>query len=252
MMRISKSLVNAFLGFSFVLARIAAADDPSEKCPTVYSQKPASTDAPIDPELEKVLEAWQQAVAKIKRFDSRFTSHQFDHVFEVEFRGEGSMSADRDGRAEYHLDPATIPPESVSNAKNRGGKPYAVKPGRAVSMVWTDGPKVKFNGEDWSTSGYLAAPREFWLARPFLLGMPIEELRNTFDVKLYKQSADRVSISLDLRSYPTELFKAAPHYKSATESNRLDATRIADFLQSRTFQDDLRLRRSKGDSRRGR
>jgi hypothetical protein len=93
--------------------------------------------ATIDPDLQTILREWERACSGRRRLDARFTRFKYDHTFEVEKRGNGSMAVDSSGRGVYRVVPANLAPGEISRKKNSTGIPYTLKADGADCWHWT-------------------------------------------------------------------------------------------------------------------
>src|SRR5262245_47703202 len=93
-------------------------------------------------ELDRILAQWENATSKIRHLHCEFSRFRYDPTFEVEKRGEGSISLDRDGLARYKVGGASLPPQGPGARKaNTNGVPFALQSEEAAAWIWT-GPRL--------------------------------------------------------------------------------------------------------------
>lgn len=177
--------------------------------------------------LDDVLKRWEQASTHIERLDCTFGCYKYDNTFEIERRGTGSIAVDRQGLAVYRRGSMEIAPGEKSRRIGKDGEPYELRADTPERWHWT-GESIVHVDEAQRTFEIIPLPaelqvargfrpdppelpqddgivrvnapskigrktwedrmKEFWLARPFLLGMPAEELARRFNVKIARQS----------------------------------------------------------------
>jgi len=194
-----------------------------------------------DPQrLDTILKEWDLAAAGIHRLDCNFIRMKYDPVFEVEFRGEGSLAVDRRGRALYKIAAADIIPGVQSRKVGRGGAPYELKSDSPERFYWTGETFIKVDDREHTyevapipparqhaefrpeppalpeevgsdgrrrqpaTDSDLIAGFGTWFdeplfgwTKPFLLGMPTDELKRRFKVTLLSEDDAEVRLELE-------------------------------------------------------
>lgn len=111
--------------------------------PQVLSLATEPALAPVPINLAQALDQWKRATAHVVRVDCRFKKYRYDRIFEAEYRGEGSMSLDCDGRARLIADVVVANRDEVSRRRNEFGKPYSLRSDRAEHWLWTDRLTIK-------------------------------------------------------------------------------------------------------------
>jgi hypothetical protein len=188
---------------AFPVAPTAAVKEPSA---SAKRPKPASVlVAPnADPELDAYLAEWETASSKIRRLDCDFQKFVYNPTFEVERRGKGTIALERDQRARYRVVPVVIKPGEVSAKKSHDGNEYKLEPCFAECWHWTGREVFKIDeqhqiyetiplppikGFDPSSHHEL---HEVPYAKPFFLGMPAQQLKGQFKIRIAKESNDEL------------------------------------------------------------
>lgn len=187
-------------------------------------QRPAAAQLRVampDPALLQILQDWETAASKIRRIDCAFKRIVYDETFETEKRAIGELSLESPKSAKYALRPAAISNGEVSRKKNSRGEPFKVIDDVAEHWHWTGAQVIKINeasrtyesislpleplaessGRFWSQYQNATAAwcNEFWLARPFLLGLPTEEMLRRFKITLGQQTETELWLDLEPR-----------------------------------------------------
>jgi hypothetical protein len=192
------------------LGALAAAQDSPEHAPAA--------------ELDQILREWEQATRKIERLDCEFTRFRYDHTFEVEKRAEGTIALSRGGRARYQAVGVPVNLGAVARKLARNGAPYLRRPDEPCCLHWT-GPQLyrikdtekTYEASDVPPNGkirFLFNDIDVWdlfLAKPFLLGLPADELKEQFAVTILAAWPDEVRLKLVPRREEVAL-----NYESAT------------------------------------
>ncbi|MBI3866254.1 MAG: hypothetical protein HY290_30610 [Planctomycetia bacterium] len=164
--------------------------------PPALSPVPLSNQAPpaeqkLTPELETILSAWEKAASSHQRVQLSFQRFTYDRRHGTETRAEGAVVAHSPQRAYYFLTPANV--QGLRSKVIRNGKAYELRTEeRALAWMWTETRVMHLDmqGKTYESAPLTAAglaPAEadqFFLARPFLLGMPVSELLQRFVVGL--------------------------------------------------------------------
>ena len=179
---------------------------------------PPPTEPNIAPELEVILTAWMRAVSRIERLQCTFTQFTYDHAHLVETRAEGSIVVDAPDRAFYCVTPTNLN-GSTSSPRKRDGKAYALRTeDRDLAWMWSGGRVVHL---DMRRKIYESAPLgdgdqppaaddQFFLARPFLLGMSVPNLIQRFSVSIKRRHVNEVWLSFTPRqSQPPAPYREA-------------------------------------------
>jgi hypothetical protein len=194
----------------FVL--VAGARDMVRAGSSAESADETSTPAKVEepaPEIDQMLAEWEKAASKIRRIDAQFTRFRYDRTFEVEKRGEGTIVIELPRRARYQLLPANIPPAAVGKRFAKGGDPFALNADGPECWHYTGTKLIKINEKERSyetidvpANGRIQFFQEvdvldtFFLARPFLVGMPAEELREQFAIDILKEAPGEIRLKL--------------------------------------------------------
>ena len=101
----------------------------------------------LSPELQTILQQWEQASSKIQRLDADFTRITYDYTAEVERRGTGSLAADESGRAEYMIKPATLEPGETSKRRKNTGIPFDLGADQPERWHWNGKTLIRINDE---------------------------------------------------------------------------------------------------------
>ena len=178
---------------AYAPGQATAADDSSDSAPQSPQEKPETESAKppeTATELDDILAHWESATSKIRRLHCEFSRFRYDRTFEIEKRGEGSISLDRDGLAQYKVGGAPLPPPGVGARKaNANGVPFDVQSEDAAAWIWT-GPRLYLTDDKEKTYQVFEVPANrrvpslgeldvwymFW-AKPFLL--PTDKLELT-------------------------------------------------------------------------
>jgi len=146
--------------------------------------------AEIDPKLEAILLQWGRAMENVERVECQFQRYRYDEIFHDERRSKGHLSIGRDSAGDYVMEPAVIPPGTVSRRKN-GSEPFSLKSEGAEAWVFTkQGVNLSRGKEKISVPDFVI---EHPLA-PFLLNVSRRELISKFDVKLVRQTPDQIHL----------------------------------------------------------
>jgi hypothetical protein len=189
--------------------------------------------------LETILKEWDLAAAGTHRLDCNFIRMKYDPNFEIEFRGEGTLAVDREGRALYKIAAAEIMPGVQSRKKGPPGNPYELRAEAADRWHWTGDSTVRVDDQARTYEEVLvpragvpvdyqpeppALPEEpvilrpkpqppldkdpapasdpryeplFGWTKPFLLGMPPDELKRRFKVTLLSEDDAEVRLQFE-------------------------------------------------------
>jgi hypothetical protein len=168
----------------------------------------------VEPELNAYLAEWENASSKIRRLDCEFQRFRYDPIFEIEKRGLGTLALEQGRRAKYRVASATLIPGDVSKKKGKAGSPYKLEACTAECWHWTDWELFKFDDQEHSYDKIDIHPRgasehlgftlfsfseelvELLFLKPFVLGIPAEQFKGRFKVKLLKESWHEVRLEL--------------------------------------------------------
>jgi hypothetical protein len=182
-----------------------ATDESSDSAPQSPQEKP-ETDSAKPPEtateLDDILAHWESATSKIRRLHCDFSRFRYDRTFEVEKRGEGWITIDREGRARIELVGSPIP-QGGAGRRNKDSVPYTLKAEEPETWHWT-GPQLYRIDDKAETYEVIDVPAngripfffsdidlwQFFWAKPFLLGMPVAELKEQFTATIVGDKAD--------------------------------------------------------------
>lgn len=162
--------------------------------------------------LDACLADWEKASSKIRRLDCEFQRFGYDPNFEVEKRGQGTLSLDRDGRAKYRIVPAAVTQGDASKRKGTDGNLYKLEACSAECWHWTGPQLFKLDDQEHlyetinlpprggpDSTGYfqfMEQLKELPLAKPFFLGLPAKQLKGRFKIKVMKESDDELWLQL--------------------------------------------------------
>lgn len=194
--------VNAQVVVPAIVESPAEAPAGNQVAPPADKQKPPT-------ELDQILADWEKATSTIRRLDCEFSRFKYDRTFEVEKRGDGSISLDTEKRARYRVRPAVLDKGAVAKMIARGGNRYALAADHADWWQWT-GPqllRIDEAAREYSVAEVSANGKrsfffsevdvwDFFLAKPFLLGMPAAELKEQFRVTNLKTTPEEVWLRL--------------------------------------------------------
>ena len=99
-------------------------------------------------DLETILRKWEKANGSRHRLDAKFSRFKYNHTFEVEHRGTGSLAVDVTGRAVYKLLPRKIQPGEVSQRKGKSGQLYELKSENPERWHWTGRSLIKVDAKE--------------------------------------------------------------------------------------------------------
>jgi hypothetical protein len=189
--------------------------------------------------LETILKEWDLAATRLQRLDCRFIRMKYDPVFEVEFRSQGILAVDRQGRALYTIAAAEINPGDRSRKTSKGGMQYELKADSPDHWCWTGNSVIRVDDRAGTYEEVLlprpdqnveyqperpALPENLgsgrreprpaikpdltevfdslyeplggW-AKPFLLGMPSDELKRRFKVIVLSEDDAEVRLQFE-------------------------------------------------------
>jgi hypothetical protein len=165
-----------------------------------------------DSKLDGYLADWERTSYKIRRLDCEFQRFVYDTIFEVEKRGQGTINVERCGRARYRRVPADLKPGDASKRLSKAGGPYELQAYTAECWQWTGSELFKFDDQEHTyekidvqasrESGKFSffqiteQGTELLFLKPFLLGMPADQLKKRFNVFLWKETDDRLWLEL--------------------------------------------------------
>lgn len=179
-----------------------------------------------DSELDTILRDWERVAAKRCRVDARFQRWQYDHVFGVEFRCTGRLAVDTKGRADYEVVPTELDPQQTSKRIGIDGRHFTLRRDRAERWHWTGNSvilidkaertyeeivppreltEIALSASSMSFQESMASFTEFYLAQfhlasPYLLGMPVEDLKGRYRIELVKRTDNDVWLRFVPRS----------------------------------------------------
>ncbi len=162
--------------------------------PAPVGDPPAnSADAPqqLPQELEAELLQWANATKDIPKLEGEHTRWIYDHVFQVEKRAIGSFyyEAPDKGRIDLEPDPKVHPGAVNSNKIGKNGKPFTIQPDQAEKWI-CDGQTIMQINDDEKTYESIQIPPQNQGHNimdgplPFLFGMPPEQAKKRFWLKL--------------------------------------------------------------------
>jgi hypothetical protein len=229
--------------------------------------------------LDEILSEWERVAARRARLDCDFTRIRYDTKSGIEFRGQGSLAVDRQGRGAYRIEPAEISRGAAGAKRGPGGVPYELRSESPDRWHWTGTSVIRVNEkkgtfEEWRlpdraavgefqpdppelpedappaktrrpVRNPLAAPKpptqpasrtalsaqvsrllgaimlsralskedfaalvdlleKFELAQPLLLGIPVHDLRERFDVRLVKSTDEEIWLEFHPRHLEDE------------------------------------------------
>lgn len=97
-----------------------------------------SVESTSEPDLDTILLGWQRASARRYRFDAEFRFARYDHIFEVESWGKGSLAVDSRGRLAYRIVPDTPGRTDISTLCGPNGNRYLLRSADFQRWHWTD------------------------------------------------------------------------------------------------------------------
>ena len=209
------SVAVSLLGSHFVTA-----GDPTQNRPSAAS---AATIVPVPPtELGKILAEWERHSTEVYRVNCTFNRSRFEGGRAVEFRAKGSLSVDVDGFVEYEATPVPIAPNEANTRKLESGRQIRVRGDHPEHWFWTShyvlrlidqrhwvgvaASRVPANEVEIKPNAHHDPTRrwsqDFYLARPFFIGMTREDVENRFEVRLSELTAEHVTLTMKPRTRP--------------------------------------------------
>src|SRR5262245_54591523 len=184
------------------VSQVQPAGSNAQSSPARTSTDPAKVSEGAT-ELDRILVQWENATSKIRHLHCEFSRFRYDPTFGVEKRAEGTISLDRSNKARYDARRVAIGAEDVSKKFDRIGKPYELRSDSPECWHWT-GPQLyriddkarTYEVVDVSANGripFFLSEFDVWnffWAKPFLLGMPVAELKEQFTVTLLGDKPD--------------------------------------------------------------
>lgn len=92
--------------------------------------------------LDEILREWQTATSSVRHLECEFSLFLYDHTFEVEQRGEGSLAVDTHGRAFFKVVPVTIGRNEKSRLRTKDGDPYSLQAVFPFRWYWMPARKI--------------------------------------------------------------------------------------------------------------
>lgn len=187
------------------------ADDEPEPPPRAKSAKAARPPAEVlrvpkySPELEKVLNDWQQKTSQFKKLAGEFTRFKYDPVFEVEKRAEGKFGYEAPDKGNYELRAAEIPKGAVAKKKGKGGNPFKLEPDAAERWVCNGKEVIRINEKE-KTFEKVPIPPDSQGENiidgplPFLFGMKAQRAKLRYkELKLLKNAEGEIILEVHPR-----------------------------------------------------
>lgn len=163
---------------------------------------------PLD--IEAVLKNWHEKISQYQGLKGTFVRTTYDNVFHIQKLSKGTFNVNRSGEAVYSWD--GMGPENVRRKTGKDGSPYSASPDRDEAWYWVDSTLIQVNKSDriydrieipkdvsdkpveafFGFKSYASIWKEFWLSRPYLLGMPLEELQQRYQISIEKQTEEQV------------------------------------------------------------
>lgn len=165
---------------------------------------------PLD--VETVLKNWHERISEYQGVKGTFVRTTYDNVFEMQKLSKGTFNVNRSGEAAYCWDGHK--PENPRLKTGKDGKPYILEADQDEAWYWVNSTIIQVNKSN-STFDRIRIPKdlsdepeegffgfkfypsmwkEFWLSRPYLLGMPPEELQQRFEISIEKQMDEKVQL----------------------------------------------------------
>lgn len=145
----------------------------------------------LSPELEAILDEWEQKSSQIKSLKGKHTRTVFNLVFEVEKRAEGRFFLETPDKGRIDLTGLEVKKNTKSDRIGKSGNPFRVESDRAEKWICNGEEILMVNDEDKS---YDIAPLPNELRGtnivkgplPFLFGIKADDAKRRFQLSLAK------------------------------------------------------------------
>lgn len=150
----------------------------------------------VTPELQKVLELWYHYSRQVERLEGQHDHEEINDTFLVIKKTKGKFWFEAPDKGRIDLEPVKI----TQNKEARGKKSYEIKPGSAKRWV-CDGKEILQIDDEEKTVEKISIPTEYQGADimngplPFLFGLPPEEAKKRFALKLLGRTEKQIYIS---------------------------------------------------------
>lgn len=220
---------SVLLGLVGLHAEDASIVKPPLLEPVKIMDKERPPQLPAKLTLDEILKGWIQKAALIERLDAEYSRIIYDDTFDTVKYGNGRVAVDWIGRGfliqaaakdithetvkwgsrNYHAvalgtehwhwtGTHVFRIDDASHTFERLEKPvelqYHVDRPRAPELLEPNLLPNRANSNRRSASWFTWVPEEFWLARPFLLGMPLDEMRQRYQIKLIEYPGDHIRL----------------------------------------------------------
>lgn len=164
-------------------------------------------DAPVKRlEVEEVLKNWHERISEDQGVKGSFVRTTYDNVFHIQKLSKGTFNVNRSGEAAYCWD--GFKPENPRLRTGKDGKPYTLETDQDEALYWVNSTIIHVNKSnstfdrveipketpDQSSSSWSFFPKEFWLSRPYLLGMSPEELQQRYQISIESQTEQQIRL----------------------------------------------------------
>lgn len=188
--------------------RTASSDSQSSNKPRTSSRQ-----------ITTVLARWQAAQSGITALEARLARFVYDSVFETEERATGRFYYEPPNRGRLEIEPAELSETARSRRTSpRSGKPFDLTAPTAATWIWTGKQLITLdletrrtsvfhvvgrkNGDDIERAGFvvestppliLSQPQS---VIPFVFDVEAVGMEKTHDIRLLKQTQDRIWLAL--------------------------------------------------------
>ncbi|MGQ0637035.1 MAG: hypothetical protein ACT4QC_20690 [Planctomycetaceae bacterium] len=154
-------------------------------------QRPLMRVEKLDPEMERILIAWEAHSAQFKRLAGNFLRRRYENVHEIEFWAEGRFVYQAPDKGYYELNGATPDPKKEPKRNLKNGEPYERKADQSEKWVCNGERLFKINDKEKKYEA-IDIPEEQRGQNiidgplPFLFGMKVEQAKRRYVLQLLK------------------------------------------------------------------
>lgn len=164
----------------------------------------------VSPEMEAILEEWEEKSSKVKRLEGEFERTTYDYVFEVEKVSTGKYCFQFPDKGSFHQTGTPVSPKSTGRKKSATtGKPFSLKSGPNERWI-CDGLKIfKFdddkNENNEKVYNEIDIPEEDRgqnirnAPLPFVFGMKAADAKQRYEFILDKKNTNDHQIRVKVR-----------------------------------------------------
>ena len=175
----------------------AASPRPSGRIGRDRTVRPVLQVSKVSPRMEEILLAWSNASKGINKLEGKHHRYVYDKVFEVEKRAVGLFYYESPDKGRIDISPRKIPKQAVSRRLNKIRKPYTLQPDKPIRWI-SNGKQIMQIDDSQKVVNVYPIPPESRGQNimngplPFLFGMPPEQAKRRYELKLLKETETTV------------------------------------------------------------